>query len=81
MFTPLVELDNTLGAIGIKGLNKGANASHTSWDTVNELLVCLSEVVDDAVNGEVQQSVAFSLLADEVADCTSTKQLAVACRY
>lgn len=48
---------------------------------MNELLVCLSEVVDDAVNSEVQQSIAFSLLADEVADCTSTKQLAVASRY
>lgn len=81
IFGPLVQLAETLGAVGVKALNRGKNAKHTSWDSINELLACLSDAVDNQIVNEVQQSSAFSLLADEVADCTSTKQLAVACRY
>ena len=65
----------------LHSLHAGKNATHTSAKTVHGLLRSLSEEVSTTITDSIQQSPAYSVMANEMMDVTSRKHLAMLCRY
>ena len=62
-------------------LHVAKNATYTSNKSIQEMLYCISEVIESRVLNELHVSEHFSLMFDETTDCTITEQLAIHGRY
>ena len=77
LYGDLVELAHGLGAPNFVRCCK--NATYTSWDSAQGLLIQLSGDADKIVQCEI--NVDHLIMLDEVTDVTSRKHLAILCRY
>ena len=57
------------------------NATYRSKTTQNELIICCAEVITKQIINEIKQSKYFSILADEVTDCSNKEQMPLVIRY
>ena len=57
------------------------NATYRSKTTQNELICCSAEIVTNKIVDEIKQGRFFSILADEVADCSNKEQMPLVLRY
>ncbi len=77
----MTALAKELGATRLGNLYGGTNATHTSAKSVHGYVRVLTEEVDKHVLAEVQESLTYNIMADEVSDVTSRKYLAMLCRH
>ncbi len=57
------------------------NATYTSPDIQNQVISVLSDHVRDKILSRVRQAQYFTLMADEVTDCSNKEQLSIVLRY
>ena len=57
------------------------NATYRSKTTQNEIIECCSEVICEQIIADVRSSKYFSILADEVTDCSTKEQMPLVLRY
>ena len=57
------------------------NAKYISRTIQNELICLCSEEIVTGIISEVKESLVFSILADEVRDCSNTEQMSFAIRF
>lgn len=57
------------------------NALYTSPTAQNEFAESISVLITESILKEVDKAVYYSVLADEVQDCTWTEQLSISLRY
>ena len=55
--------------------------TYTSNKSIQEMLYCISEVIESRILNEMLQSEHFSLMFDATTDCTITEQLTIHGRY
>ena len=54
-------------------LHVAKNATYTSNKSIQEMLYCISEVIESRILNELHVSEHFSLVFDETTDCTITE--------
>ena len=59
----------------------GDNATYISKTSQNDLLLCMGDVIREAIVKDVKNSHYYAILADEVTDVSGWEQLGVALRY
>ena len=59
----------------------GDNATYISKTSQNDLLLCMADVIREAIVKDVKNSHYYAILADEVTDVSEWEQLGVALRY
>ncbi|XP_011404810.1 PREDICTED: 52 kDa repressor of the inhibitor of the protein kinase-like [Amphimedon queenslandica] len=59
----------------------GKNAIYTSPEIQNQILNILGDYIRDAILTKVRSSLCYSLVADEVTDCSNKEQLCLVLRY
>ena len=57
------------------------NATYTSPDIQNQLISILGDHICNAILGKVPSSLCYTLIADEVTDCSNKEQLCIVIRY
>ena len=57
------------------------NATYISESTQNEIISCCADIVNKQIMSEIKHSKYFSILADEVADCSNKEQMPIVFRY
>ena len=57
------------------------NATYRSKTTQNDLIICSAEFVNSKIIEEIRASQFYSILADEVLDCSNKEQMSLAIRY
>ncbi|WAR09932.1 LOW QUALITY PROTEIN: hypothetical protein MAR_035008, partial [Mya arenaria] len=77
----LTDLCIKVGSPSLANLRLAKIANYTSWDIVNELLQILSDEVQDEITRHACSSDSFAIMVNEVCDLTTTKHMAVCCRY
>lgn len=80
-FASLMQLSINLGADYLRELRLGGNACYTSEQIINELLRCLSTVIEDNVLTALKGSEFYALMTDESTDISVLKQLVLVARY
>ena len=58
-----------------------ANAKYTSPDTQNQVIDVLGDHIQRKIITNVQSAKFFSVVADEVTDCSNKEQLSIVLRY
>ena len=58
-----------------------ANATHTSWETQNEMIQICGKLVSETIVRRVHRAGIFSVIADETTDVSTKQQLAICVRY
>ena len=56
------------------------NATYTSPDTQNQLISILGDHIRDTILGKVGSSLCYTVIADEVTDCSNKEQLSIVLR-
>ena len=79
-FEPLLELMPLMGVPIKSDLHVAKNTTYTSRKSIQDMLYCISEVIESRILNELRESEHFSLMFDET-DCTITEQLAIHGRY
>lgn len=79
-FASLLELAEELGAEELKTLKVGGNANYTSEQTIQELIECLADVVENETLQKLKNSPTFSIMIDETTDVAVQKQLVIFAR-
>lgn len=59
----------------------GKNATYCSQRSIQEMVACLSGVIEDDILYELQQSKHYAPMFDETTDCSTVEQLIIHCRY
>ena len=80
-FNSLKDLVVHLGCDYLRELNLGRNAQYSSEQTIAELLQCLSLVIEERIQSDLQSSEFFSLMTDESTDIAVLKQLVLVGKY
>ena len=57
------------------------NATYRSKTTKDELIICCAEVITKQIINEIKESKYFSILADEVTDCSNKEQMPLVIHY
>ena len=57
------------------------NAKYISRTIKNELICLCGEEIVTGIISEIKESIVFSILADEVEDCSNTEQMSFAIRF
>ena len=57
------------------------NATYRPKTIQNELITCAAEVVNNRIIDEIKSSKFYSIMADEVADCSNREQMPLVIRY
>ena len=57
------------------------NATYTSCKSVQEILIIMSEVIEEKMLKQLRGSDYFALMFDETTDCSVTEQLAIHVRF
>jgi len=81
LFNDLIDLCIDTRSESLAKLQLVKNATYSSWDIVDDLLTILSDEVKTTVTEEVQRSLSFSTMVDEVCDKRTEKHLAICVRY
>ena len=74
-FESLIELVIDLGCKELQNLKVAKNATHTSEQTLQEFISCLSQVIEEDILKEMADSPALALMADESTDILVLNQL------
>ena len=82
-FWALLEFRVSSGDINLRHhlANAPANGRYTSPDIQNQVIDILGDHVQAKIFGRVKEAQFFSLVADEVTDCSNKEQLGVVLRY
>ena len=80
-FELLLDLLGHLGITVKSNIQVAKNTTYTSHKALHEMLVCLSEVIENHMLKKMRKSDHFSLMFDETTDCTMSEQLAIHGRY
>lgn len=57
------------------------NVTYTSPDTQNQLISILGDHIRDVILRKVRSSLCYTVIADEVTDCSNKEQLSIVLRY
>ena len=57
------------------------NALHTSKTIQNEMINVIGDAIRDEISDEIQSVKFFSILADEVTDCSNLEQVSIVIRF
>ena len=80
-FEPVLNLLKFLG-LDVKGdIHVAKNATYMSNKSIQDMLYCLSEVIETGILNSMKESKHVSIMFDETTDCTITEQLAVHGRF
>ena len=74
-FESLIELVIDLGCKELQNLKIAKNATHTSEQTLQEFIFCLSQVIEEDILKEMADSPALALMVDESTDISVLNQL------
>ena len=80
-FEPLLDLMQLMGVPIKSDIRVAKNATYTSNKSIEDMIYCISEVIESKVLNELRESEHFSLMFDETTDCTVTEQLTIHGRY
>ena len=80
-FEPLLDLLHLMGIPTKADIHVTKNATYTSNKSIQEMLYCISEVIESKILNDLCESEHFSLMFDETTDCTITEQLTIHGRY
>ncbi|KAH8026246.1 hypothetical protein HPB51_017382 [Rhipicephalus microplus] len=79
--------ETLLGLLSLLGLDvkaqitAGKNATYCSQRSIQEMVTCLSDVIEDKILCELRQSEHYALMFDETTNCATVEQLVIHCRY
>ncbi|KAG0415071.1 hypothetical protein HPB47_007757 [Ixodes persulcatus] len=80
-YEPLHDLRSVMGLDVKPQIAPGKNATYCSQRSIQEMVACLSGVIEDDILYELQQSEHYALMFDETTDCSTVEQLVIHCRY
>ncbi|KAL3218145.1 hypothetical protein MRX96_050848 [Rhipicephalus microplus] len=78
-FKPLLGLLSLLGLDVKAQTTAGKNAMYCSQRSIQEMVTCLSDVIEDKILCELRQSEHYALMFDETTDCATVEQLVIHC--
>lgn len=80
-FEPLLDFIGFLGD-NIRGnIYQGRNAHYTSRKSIQEMLKCMSDIIEEDILADLRKSEHFSLMFDETTDCSVREQMTLRGRY
>ena len=59
----------------------GGSAMYTSWNTQNEIINTVGDIISEKIVDEVKDAKYFSVLVDETTDCSTKEQMSLSVRY
>ncbi|XP_056453653.1 zinc finger MYM-type protein 1-like isoform X2 [Gadus chalcogrammus] len=80
-FLEILEMIAKPNPMVAKKMKATGNAKYTSNTIQNEILQCLTSMVQDSIVKEVKESEVFSIIADETKDLQKKEQLSLVLRY
>ena len=54
---------------------------YTSWNTQNEIINTVGDIISEKIVEEVKEAKYFSVLVDETTDCSTKEQMSLSVRY
>lgn len=79
-FPKLLDLLSFLGLNIKERINKG-NANYTSTAAIKEMIVCMSEVIENEILEDMRKSTHYALMFDETTDVTTVEQMVIHARF
>lgn len=80
-FEPFLDLLSLLGLDVKTQITAGKNATYCSQRSIQEMVTCLSDVIEEKILCELRQSEHYALMFDETTDCATVVQLVIYCRH
>lgn len=81
-FEPLLDLLAQLGLDIKSKISRGQNATYTSDTAIKEILMCLSQVIEEEILDDICKSKKYySLMFDETTDISTIEQMVIHSRY
>ena len=81
IFESLLDLIAYLGVPTKANIRRGRSATYCSEKSVQDMLYCISDVVESDIILELQQSQHFSIIFDETTDVSIIEQMVIHSRY